>query len=209
MNQLVSYFVRGCLATVPVAATIYILYWIVSAVDDLLGMPLPGLGLILVVSFTTLVGFAISNVVGRRAFQLTDRILARLPLVKLLYTSIRDLIGAFMGQKRKFGRPVAVRPFPGSEVRMLGFMTRDTLAALQLPGHVAVYFPQAYNVAGQLVAVPQELIEPLAVPSSELITFLVSGGASGFGIGTPTIPPPPPDTAPPPPVRETAGGEGA
>lgn len=208
MNNLVSYFVRGCLATVPIAATVYILYWVVSAVDALLGMPVPGLGLILVVVITTAVGFAISNVVGRRAFQLADRLLARLPLVKLLYTSIRDLIGAFMGQKRKFGRPVAVRLFPGSEIRLLGFLTRDTLNPLQLPGHVAVYFPQAYNVAGQLVAVPQELIEPLQVPSSELITFLVSGGASGFGIGTPTIPPPPPDTAPPPPVQEVAGSGG-
>jgi uncharacterized membrane protein len=200
MNQLVSYFVRGCLATVPVAATVYILYWIVSAVDDLLGIPIPGLGLVVVVTVTTLIGFALSNVIGRRIFNVTDRMLARVPLVKLLYTSIRDLIGAFMGQKRKFGRPVAVRPFPGSEIRLLGFLTRDTLAPLRLPGHVAVYFPQAYNVAGQLVAVPQELVEPLAVSSSELITFLVSGGASGFGWGTPTIPPPPPDTAPPPPV---------
>jgi uncharacterized membrane protein len=172
----------------------------VSAVDDLLGIPIPGLGLVVVVTVTTLIGFALSNVIGRRIFNVTDRMLARVPLVKLLYTSIRDLIGAFMGQKRKFGRPVAVRPFPGSEIRLLGFLTRDTLAPLRLPGHVAVYFPQAYNVAGQLVAVPQELVEPLAVSSSELITFLVSGGASGFGWGTPTIPPPPPDTAPPPPV---------
>lgn len=202
MNQLVSYFVRGCLATVPVVATVYILYWVVSAVDDLLGVPIPGLGLVVVVVVTTLVGFALSNVIGRRIFSFADRMLARVPLVKLLYTSIRDLIGAFMGQKRKFGRPVAVRLFPGSEIRLLGFLTRDTLAPLHLPGHVAVYFPQAYNVAGQLVAVPEDLVEPLAVSPSELITFLVSGGASGFGLGTPTIPPPPPDTAPPPHVTE-------
>lgn len=205
MNQLVSYFLRGCLAVVPVAATAYILYWVVSAVDALLGIPIPGMGLILVFTLISLVGFALSNVIGRRIFQVTDRMLARVPLVKLLYTSIRDLIGAFMGQKRKFGRPVAVRPFPASEVRMLGFLTRDTLAALQLPGHVAVYFPQSYNFAGQLVAVPQELVEPLGVPSSELITFLVSGGASGFGVGAPTIPPPPPDTARPPPVSADSG----
>jgi uncharacterized membrane protein len=208
MNQLVSYFVRGCLAIVPVAATVYILYGVISAVDALLGVSVPGLGLVLVVGLITLIGFALSNVLGRRAFQLTDRLLTRVPLVKLLYTSIRDLIGAFMGQKRKFGRPVAVRPYPGSEIRMLGFLTRDSLAVLRLPGHVAVYFPQAYNVAGQLVAVPQELIEPLEVPSSELITFLVSGGASGFGWGTPTIPPPPPDTTRPPPVAPPSDVEG-
>ncbi|NLE84782.1 MAG: DUF502 domain-containing protein [Myxococcales bacterium] len=198
MNPLVSYFVRGCLATIPVGATVYILYWVVSAVDDMLGVPIPGLGLVLVVAVVTLIGFALSNVIGRRAFNAADRMLTRVPLVKLLYTSIRDLIGAFMGQKRKFGRPVAVRPFAGSEVRLLGFLTRDTLSPLHLPGYAAVYFPQAYNVAGQVMAVPQELIEPLAVAPGELITFLVSGGASGFGVGTPTIPPPPPDTGAPP-----------
>jgi uncharacterized membrane protein len=198
MNQMVRYFVRGCLATVPIALTLYILYALVTGMDALLGVGVPGLGLLLAVILVTLIGFGLSNVVGRRIFQMMDKQLARVPLVKLLYTSLRDLVGAFMGERKKFGRPVAVRPNPASDIKWLGFLTREDLSPLGYPHHVAVYFPQAYNVAGQLMIVSREQIEPLAVPSSELITFLVSGGASGFGMGTPSIPPPPPDTAIPP-----------
>lgn len=198
LNRLVGHFVRGALATVPILATGYLLYWIISAIDGLLGIQIPGLGLVLAVAIVTLIGFLLSNVVGRRVFGITDRYLARVPLIKLVYTSIRDLINAFMGERKKFGRPVAVRPIPGSDVRFLGFLTRDDLRPLGFSDHVAVYFPQAYNVAGQVMIVPRSAVEPLDVLSSDLITFLVSGGASGFGIGTPTIPPPPPDTQPPP-----------
>ncbi len=195
MNRLVGYFVRGCLATVPVVATVYILYFVVTAMDALLGVSVPGLGLVVVAGLITAVGFALSNVIGNRIFKFTDRALAKVPFVKLLYTSIRDLISAFMGQRESFGRPVAVRVAPGSEVRLLGFLTRDGLGALSLPGHVAVYCPQAYNVAGQVLAVPRELVEPLDTTSGDLITFLVSGGASGLGVGRPTIPPPPAEPA--------------
>ncbi len=201
-NRLIGYFVRGALATVPILATGYLLYWIVSTVDGLLGIKIPGLGLVLAVAIVTSIGFALSNVVGRRVFGVTDRWLARVPLIKLIYTSIRDLISAFMGERKKFGRPVAVRPIPGSDIRFLGFLTRDDLRPLGFLDHVAVYFPQAYNVAGQVMIVPRTSIDPLPVLSSELITFLVSGGASGFGLGTPTIPPPPPETQPPPPVAD-------
>ncbi len=200
MNQMVRYFVRGCLATVPIVLTLYILFALVTGMDAWLGVGIPGLGLLLAIVLITLIGFGLSNVVGRRIFHLMDRQLARVPLVKLLYTSLRDLVGAFMGERKKFGRPVAVRPNPAVDIKWLGFLTREDLSPLGLPHHVAVYCPQAYNVAGQVLVVPRDSVEPLSVPSSELITFLVSGGASGFGMGTPSIPPPPPDTSVPPQV---------
>jgi uncharacterized membrane protein len=73
MNQMVRYFVRGCLATVPIALTAYILYALVTGMDALLGVGIPGLGLLLAVVLITLIGFGLSNVVGRRIFQMTDR----------------------------------------------------------------------------------------------------------------------------------------
>jgi uncharacterized membrane protein len=116
-------------------------------------------------------------------------LLSGMPLVKLLYTSLKDLIRAFVGDHKSFDRPAAVLLTPGG-VRMLGFVTRDELYALGMPGHVAVYFPQAYNFAGQLLVVPIESVELLDVPSSEVMTFIVSGGISGFGRGQSLVPPP-------------------
>jgi uncharacterized membrane protein len=79
---------------------------------------------------------------------------------------------------------------------MLGFVTRTGLRPLGLADHVAVYFPPAYNFAGNVLAVPESLVVPLEIPSSELMTFIVSGGVSGFGVGQSLLPPEPPSIDP-------------
>ena len=173
----------------PLGLTIYILYKILHAIDQLLPVGIPGVGLLLTVALVTLVGMLTSNVIGRSVFDATDRVLKRLPLVKLIYTSIKDLINAFMGDKRSFNRPVAVMLHPGSGLKALGFITRDGLHALDMPHHVAVYFPQSYNFAGYLAVVPREQVEALDVNSAELMTFLISGGVSGLGVGQSVLPP--------------------
>jgi uncharacterized membrane protein len=127
-------------------------------------------------------------VVGKSVFQFTDRMLSGMPLVKLLYTSIKDLIRAFVGDHKSFDQPAVVTVVPGGP-RVLGFLTRDALHMLGMPGHVAVYFPQSYNFAGQLAVVPREHVELLDAPSSEVMTFIVSGGISGFGRGQSLVPP--------------------
>lgn len=188
-KRLVRYFVRGCLVSVPLAMTIYIVYQTLSWVDRLLPVGIPGLGFLLLISLVTLVGLLTSNVFGKRVFQFTDRLLSGMPLVKLLYTSIKDLIRAFVGDHKSFDQPAAVAIIPGGP-RMLGFVTRDGLHALGLPEHVAVYFPQSYNFAGQLLLVARDQVELLDAPSSEVMTFIVSGGISGFGRGQSLVPPP-------------------
>ena len=189
-RRIARYFVRGCLVLVPLALTLYIIYFILSAVDTLLPIGIPGVGLILTLLMITLVGFLTSNVIGKGIFDLTDGVLARLPLVKLVYNSLKDLVRAFVGDQKSFNRPAAVLLTPGGETKMLGFVTRDGLAALGFPHHVAVYFPQSYNFAGNLVLVPREQVELLDISSAELMTFVVSGGISGFGVGQSLLPPP-------------------
>jgi uncharacterized membrane protein len=103
---------------------------------------IPGVGLVVTLSLVTLVGLLTSNVVGKRVFQITDRALSGMPLVKLLYTSIKDLIRAFVGDHKSFDQPAAVMLTPGG-ARMLGFVTRDGLHALGLPDFVAVDFPRS------------------------------------------------------------------
>jgi len=182
MKALLRYFLRGCLALLPVATTIYIAFLIIAWVDRIVPLGIPGLGFVSALAIITLVGFLTSNVIGRAAVDAIERFLTRLPLAKLVYTSIRDLISAFVGEKKRFDRPVAVTMVPGSNIRVLGFVTRETMASLGMGNAVAVYFPQSYNFAGYLALVPRDQLEPLAISATDLMTFVVSGGISGLGI---------------------------
>ena len=188
-KRLIRYFVRGCLVLVPLGITGYIIYFTLRFVDQLVPVGIPGVGFVLTVSLVTMVGLFTSNVVGKRIFQVTDHALSGMPLVKLVYTSIKDLIRAFVGDQKSFDQPAAVALSPNSDARVLGFVTRDALHMLGLPDHVAVYFPQSYNFAGQLAVVPRSHVQLLDVPSSEVMTFIVSGGISGFGRGQSLVPP--------------------
>lgn len=189
MKRLLGFFARGCLALIPVMVTGYILWALITATDALVGVSIPGLGLVVAVGLTTLVGFLISNVIGRRVYLIMDQMMTRVPIVKLLYKSIRDLIQTFVGANQSIGKPVVVRISPDSESRVMGLLTRDDLSALGLPDHVAVYIPQAYNVGGQVLAVRRDQVEEVAIPASEMLTFMMSGGASGLGVAVTNTPP--------------------
>jgi len=107
-----------------------------------------------------------------------DRIFARLPLVKMIYTSIKDLVNAFVGDKKSFNRPVQVIIDRESNLRVLGFTTRDSLESIGIKESVAVYLPQSYNFAGNLVIVARELVIPLTADPGDVMKLIVSGGVS-------------------------------
>jgi uncharacterized membrane protein len=142
VKALFRYFVRGCLVAAPLGLTIYIVYVTLKTIDSWLPVPVPGLGLVVTLALITTIGFLTSNVIGRTLLELAERLLQRVPLVKLVYSSLKDLVSAFMGDKKSFDQPVAVRLGQATAVKLLGFVTRDALGALGMPGHVAVYFPQ-------------------------------------------------------------------
>jgi uncharacterized membrane protein len=192
LKRLFAYFLRGCLVTAPLGLTIYIVWLILGAIDGLLPFPIPGLGLVVTFGLITLIGVFTSNVVGRSTLDLAEGVLGRLPLVKLVYTSIKDLVNAFVGDKRRFDVPVVVTLSEG--VRVLGFVTRDGLAGIGMPDYVAVYLPQSYNFAGNLLLVPRTRVDALDLSASEMMTFIVSGGVSGFGVGQSMLPPEPAPT---------------
>jgi uncharacterized membrane protein len=162
------------LLVVPVVVTL-----LVHTVDGLLGLRVPGVGFAVVVALVTAIGAVASNVIGKRLLELPDKVLARLPFVRLIYTSLRDFMAALVGERRSFDRPVLVSLDATGELRTLGFITRDDLSALGLTAHVAVYLPQSINFAGQLLLVARTRIEPLAVPPAELLPMIVSGGMAG------------------------------
>jgi len=182
---LIKHFVRGLLFVVPVAATIYAVVVVFNTVDGwinveaLLNRRVPGAGFVLTAVTIWLVGFLASNFLTRSFFRLLDRILGKLPLVRLLYNSLKDVLDAFVGEKKRFDRPVRVRLSEDTEVSFFGFLTREDLASLGMPGRVAVYVPQSYNFAGNLVSVPAKLVTPIEIDSKEMMAFIVSGGISG------------------------------
>ena len=180
MKQLLKYFLRGLVLVAPIGITVYICYVAFVAIDRLLPTPIPGAGFLITVAAVTLFGFLASNLLARSVLSIVERLLERLPFVRLLYSSTRDLLNAFVGEKRRFDKPVLISLEPGGNVKAFGFLTQESLELIGMPGHAAVYLPQSYNFAGQVLVVPRVQITMLAAPSSDVMAFIVSGGVSGI-----------------------------
>lgn len=178
MKRLLGYFLRGLVFVAPIAITAYVCWMLFTSIDGWLGLPIPGAGFLLTMVLITAVGFLASNYLTRSVVAVVDQLLDRLPFVRFLYSSTRDLLNAFVGEKRRFDAPVIVALTPDGAIRTMGFVTRPSLAALGLPGDVAVYFPQSYNFAGQLLVVPRERVTVLERDSAEVMAFIVSGGVT-------------------------------
>jgi uncharacterized membrane protein len=178
MSRLLNYFFRGIIVVAPVAVTVYVCYAIFTSIDNWLGFRIPGVGFLLTIVLITLVGFLASNLITRGLLSAIESTLERLPFVRLLYGSTRDLLNAFVGEKRRFDKPVLVAPVPQSGIRVLGFLTQESLATIGLSDHVTVYVPQSYGFAGQLIVVPTTQIFPLAAESADVMAFIISGGVT-------------------------------
>ena len=183
MRRIIKYFFQGLVFLVPIVLTLWAagttFLTIDNAIRRLTGFPIPGLGFLAALIGVTAFGFLASNFFTRRVLQLLERAVDRLPLLKLLHTSLKDLMSAFVGEKRRFNKPVLVDLTGDGRVRAVGFVTRDTMARFGRPDDVAVYFPQSYHFAGQVVIVPAAAVAPLAIESPEVMAFVVSGGVSG------------------------------
>lgn len=178
MNWILKNFLRGLVIVVPIALTIYLVYQTFVAIDRLLKFPAPGLGVAVIVLAVILIGALASNFIIRRVLQLTDLMFTRAPLVRILYSAIKDLLEAFVGNKRRFDRPVIVSMTEGGDVRFFGFVTREDMSDVSLPGHVAVYLPFSYTWDGSLVIVPKSRVRPLQADSASIMALVVSGGVS-------------------------------
>jgi len=183
MKKLTEYFVRGLIIFVPITLTVFLLVWAFTSIDaifrNLLPKNIPGLGLLLTAALITVIGFIASNFLGRKFFRFVEKIFRGLPLVKLLYSAVKDIIEAFAGEKKSFDKPVIAAVAPGAAAKVVGFVTRDNLENLGLSDYVAVYLPQSYNFAGNVLLFPKEAVKPLDIDSSQAMAFVVSGGVSG------------------------------
>jgi uncharacterized membrane protein len=182
MKRLVNYFLRGLVVTAPVAITLYVCWAVFTRIDGWLGLPIPGAGLIVTILIITLVGVLASNLLTQGIVSTVESALSRLPFVRLLYSSTKDLLNAFVGEKRRFDRPVIVTLSPSGGAMILGFVTRGSLEHLGLAECVAVYVPQAYNFGGNLLVLPATQVRPVAADSADLMAFIISGGVAGGSV---------------------------
>lgn len=181
MNWLIKNFLRGLVIVVPIAVTIYVVYQTFIGIDRLLNLSTPGLGIAILLLAIILIGALASSFVMRRFLRLTEVLFTRAPIVRFLYSAIKDLLEAFVGDKKRFDKPVAVSLTENGDVRTLGFVTQEDLAFLSLPGHVAVYLPFSYSMAGTVVIVPVSRVQRLEADSASIMALIVSGGVSRSG----------------------------
>ena len=192
IRALLNYLVRGALVILPIAAAVFLIYWIFVKVDtalnlsdiiwvDQTGKPIyiPGLGILTVLIILIVVGIVVTNFVTDPIKKWFTRWFKRLPVFNVIYTSFKDLTEAFVGDDKKFSEPVVVE-VNETGLKKIGFITQKDLSKIGYPGDVAVYFPLSYSFAGQLCIVNIERVKPLNMSASEAMKFIVSGGVSHF-----------------------------
>lgn len=185
MKTILNYFLRGMLIVFPVGATIYLVSvaigWMNESLNYLLfgwfDYNIPGLGIITGFVAISLIGFLFTRAFTKPIVHLFEKLLSRTPLVSIIYTSLRDLTEAFVGEKKKFTSPVVI-DFGVPGVKRLGFVTQESIESLGLEDEIAVYCPHSYNFSGNLYLVRKEHVKPVEKDSTEFMRFIVSGGVT-------------------------------
>jgi uncharacterized membrane protein len=196
VRRLVSYFLRGLIFVAPFAITIYVCVRIFATIDRWLGLSVPGLGFVVTVIVITLVGFLASTLLATGVLASIETMVNRLPFVRLLYSSTKDLLNAFVGEQRRFDAPVLVPLDDMGQVKGLGFVTQESLDNMGLADYVTVYLPFSYSLSGRLLLYPASRVTRLTAVSTEAMAFIVSGGVTEV----PHSPGLPPSTSPANPV---------
>ncbi|SEA58500.1 DUF502 domain-containing protein [Pedobacter hartonius] len=189
-GALLNYLIKGLLIVLPIALSIYIVIWAVTTVDswlnvnNILGVDprtggsrnIPGLGLALVVTLILVAGIFVTNFVTEPMYNWFTRWMNRLPGLNFIYSSIKDLTEAFVGDEKKFNHPVLVEL--NGDIKRIGFLTQNDLASIGLPGECVVYFPFSYSFAGQVCVVTKDKVKELNMSAAEAMKLVVSGGVS-------------------------------
>ncbi len=186
MKSIFRYFLKGLLLVAPTGLTVFIVYWLFNFLDEplrnvihsMIGLQIPGVGLVVTFLLIALVGWIGQSFLFKPIGQLVETLFEKIPVLKMVYTSINDFVNAFVGEKKKFTRPVMVKVNLISDLEKIGFITTEDLADLGCEGKVAVLFPHSYNWSGELFIVPREHVRPLNIPPSEAMKFAVTGGVA-------------------------------
>jgi uncharacterized membrane protein len=200
-------FLTGLLTVLPVIATIYFSVWLLTVLERFFGKQVmflipdewyrTGMGLVVAIVFVFLVGVLMHAILFRRLFRWTEWLLLKIPMVRSVYSAMRDLLGMFADHKEGALQVVSLS-LPGN-LRVLGFVTRSDLADAPLglahADEVAVYLPMSYQVGGYTVFVPKSALTPVEMSREDAMKFILTAGLKS---ASPAIDPPggAPDTHP-------------
>jgi uncharacterized membrane protein len=176
-RRFTSYFLKGLVLIVPIGITFYVVYKVFTFLDGLIPYEVPGVSIVVIVFGTALLGLIGTALIQTPLQSLFNRAIERIPLIKIIYTSVRDMLSAFVGNEKRFNKPVMIQISREAEIFKLGFVTQKDLSYLGIKeGKSAVYLPHSFNFSGNLFIVDNDLITPIDAPSDEIMKFIVSGG---------------------------------
>ena len=187
MKRIISYFFKGLVFIIPIAVTGYVLYKSFALIDgildgilnEILPFKIPGLGLLIIFVLITLLGLLGSAIIAKPMFAYFEKLIEKAPLIKIIYSAVKDLLSAFVGTKKSFNQPVLVRLEKNSNVQKLGFITQSDLSDLGIgKDMVAVYLPHSYAWSGNQFIVPKESVTPINASSTTVMKFIISGGVT-------------------------------
>jgi len=192
MNALGKLFLKGLAVVIPVALTLAILWWMAAGAERLMGsvlkftMPegwyVPGMGLLSGLVLIALIGLLSHVLILQKIFNLGDAIFHRLPLVKTIYTAIKDFIGYLSPDKHGAMSKVVMVQLPGQSFQLIGFVTREQFDDLPFTpaaeDPVAVYMPMSYQIGGYTLFLPRSALTPLDIPFETAMRLVLTGGVS-------------------------------
>ena len=188
-KKLFQYFLQGLLVMAPILITFYVLFSVVSSIDNLLPIFTGrengvvkvqnyGFGFLVIILFIIIIGYFSYFFISNKILLFLDKLMQRLPGLKHIYSTTRDFFEAFAGDKKKFTQNVMAN-VDDNDVWRVGFITKDDMAEFGLKDYVAVYVPMAYSVAGNVYVIPRSRIKEIThISSSQTMKFAVSGGVT-------------------------------
>jgi uncharacterized membrane protein len=148
--------------------------------EGILPFKLPrGIGFLVVISTVTLVGYLGTRFFFAKAIDAFNHLLEHTPGIKHIYSSVKEIMGSFVGDKRKFNKPVWVRVQQEPEIWRIGFLTQKKMDNLGLENKVAVYMPHAYAISGWVIIIDKKETKAVTqMDAAEAMKFAVSGGVT-------------------------------
>ncbi|HTI88055.1 MAG TPA: DUF502 domain-containing protein [Alphaproteobacteria bacterium] len=194
--RLRTWFLTGVLIVAPLALTLYVCFAIVSWVDQLIAplipppyrpevyfnlpFAVPGTGFVIVVVGLTLTGALAATLLGRFFVRASDRVLARLPIVRSLYGALKQMFETLLSQKSGAFRQVVLVPFPNPGSWAIGFLAGGATLSVQSAFDdemVSVFLPTSPNpTSGYIVFVPRATVVPIDMTVEDGLKLVVSGG---------------------------------
>lgn len=187
-----KYILTGLLILMPLFLTGWVLLTLFNWTDhilqliprtyrpeELLGFPIPGLGLILTVALIFVIGGLVANVIGRKLVTTGEKILEKIPFLRWFYFSSKQIIEAvFINSQDSFRRAVLLE-YPRKGLYSIGFITGESTGQLEekIPRSFTVFVPTTPNpTSGYLIVVPEEQIIPLNWTVKQAFRVIISAG---------------------------------